>query len=189
MSSRIHLQTCNFLLDDVLIEVLIFRLDDSCIPRGWSWIYLVFMKSQRRRKDREKYLENGKGVGLLELLLTFLLSAWHLGDAYRVCFLLSPSWTSSWFSSKCFFSLKILLKSCFWLSPSLVFQLHVEIPKCLVYSTFSKILSLKVIPNLEKTNEEGFFYENKICYEWNEILNHKKHKNNFCEVYKICMNL
>ena len=31
LSSRLHLQTCNFLLDDVLIEVLIFRLGDSWI--------------------------------------------------------------------------------------------------------------------------------------------------------------
>ena len=38
-------------------------------------------------------------------------------------------------------------------------------------------------PNLEKTIEEEFSYENKICYEWNEILNHKKHKNNFCVLF------
>ena len=90
LSSSLHLQTCNFLLDDVLIEVLIDLINLQTwwflYPRGWSRIYLVFMKSQGRRKDREKDLENRKGVGLLELLLTFLLSACHLWECFQVLF-------------------------------------------------------------------------------------------------------
>ena len=69
-----------------LVDLIILQTWWFLYHRGWSWIYLVFMKSHRRRKDTEKDLENRREVGLLELLLTFLLSACHLWECLQSLF-------------------------------------------------------------------------------------------------------